>query len=250
VNVAPEFGDKSFRLAKHLSKKGIVVGAGHSKATGDEIAAAIKAGLKYFVHFLNGPTGNSYKPFDGGGAVEAVLRSDELYAEQILDGYHINPAYVRAVIQRKGIDKVIAVTDALYAAGSDLKQVDIGGTAGQVSDDGNYIYVVGKPNTLCSSTLTMDRAFENLLNWLTSDIAGIWQSVHTAHTFEEAIMMAAKACSSSPAALMGLSTQGYGTIAAGAAADMCIVDITGRSGGYKTAIEKTIVGGNIVYSKN
>jgi N-acetylglucosamine-6-phosphate deacetylase len=249
ANVAPEFGDKSLRLMEYLTKKGIVVGAGHSKATGDEIAAAINSGLKYYIHFLNGPTGNSYKLFEGGGAVEAVLQSDELYAEQITDGYHINPAYVRAVIQRKGIDKVIAVTDALYAAGSDLKHAQIGGTAGQVSDDGNYIYVVGKPNTLCSSTLTMDRAFGNLLNWLTSDIPGIWQRLHSAHTFEESLVMAAKACSTSPAELMGLSKQGYGKIADGAAADMCIVNIKGYSGGYKVAIEKTIVGGNIVYSK-
>jgi predicted amidohydrolase YtcJ len=42
----------------------------------------------------------------------------------------------------------------------------------------------------------------------------------------------------------------FGTISDGAAADMCIADIKGRSGSYKTVIEKTIVGGTIVYSKS
>jgi len=85
VNLAPERG-KAMELVRYLNDNNIAAGAGHTAATGNQIDAAIKAGLKYFVHFLNGPTGHNYKPFDGGGAVEAVLRNESLYVEQIVDG--------------------------------------------------------------------------------------------------------------------------------------------------------------------
>jgi N-acetylglucosamine-6-phosphate deacetylase len=147
VNVAPDFNEKSCGLTEYLANKGIIVGAGHSMATGNQIRSAIKAGLKYWVHFLNGPTGHNFKPFDGGGAVEAVLQDSGMFVEQIVDGYHINPCYVLDVIKRKGADRTLAVTDALYAAGSNISQFELGGIKGEVFNN-EYIRVVGKPNTL------------------------------------------------------------------------------------------------------
>ncbi|MHC4695049.1 MAG: hypothetical protein ACYS67_20145, partial [Planctomycetota bacterium] len=135
----------------------LVVGAGHCNATCEQIEEAIRAGLKYFIHFTNGPTGGSYKPFHGGGAIEAILKSDELYAEQILDGYHVNPAYVRDILRRKGPDRIIGVTDCLFAAGSQVTQFTGGGIRGALSESGEYFQVVEKPGTLFSSNLTMNR---------------------------------------------------------------------------------------------
>ena len=91
VNVVPDFGSKSCELTEYLTTKGIVVGAGHVAASCDQWENAIKAGLKYCIHFTNGPTGGSYKVFNGGGSIEAVLKFDEIYSELMLDGYHINP---------------------------------------------------------------------------------------------------------------------------------------------------------------
>ena len=85
------------------------------------MAEAIKAGLKYCIHFTNGPTGGSYKPFNGGGTIEAVLKFDELYAELIADGFHVNPLYIRDIIRRKGVDKIIGMTDCQFVAGSPIK---------------------------------------------------------------------------------------------------------------------------------
>ena len=247
VNVAPERGAAAMELIRMLAGQGVVVGCGHTAATADQINAAVKAGLKYFVHFLNGPTGHNYKPFDGGGAVEAVLTNDEIYAEQICDGVHINPAYVRGVIARKGLDKVVGVTDALYVAGSDVREFLLGSVQGRVSDDGRCAYVVGKANTLCSSLLTMDRAFGNLLNWLSSDVPGIWTRMHAKLPFEESIAAAVKICATNPNRLMG--RKNFGEIAEGMAADICVLDIKGNSGNYTTTVGMTIVDGNIVYSK-
>jgi N-acetylglucosamine-6-phosphate deacetylase len=248
ANVVPDFGRGSCELTEYLTSKGIVVGAGHSNATCEQIQEATKAGLKYFIHLTNGPTGGSYKPFNGGGAIEAVLKSDELFAEQILDGYHVNPAYVRDILKRKDADRIIGITDCLFAAGSQVKQFTSGGIRGALSEDGRYFQVVGKANTLFSSNLTMDRGFDNLLNWLTTDMQGIWNRLHNALEFEQALVSVAKILSTNPCILTGLDKKGYGSIADGAKADLCVLDITGSQGSYNVEVESTIVDGRIVYS--
>ncbi|MHC4692318.1 MAG: amidohydrolase family protein [Planctomycetota bacterium] len=247
ANVVPDFGRPSYELTEYLTGKGIVVGAGHSNATCKQIEEATRAGLKYFIHLTNGPTGGSYKPFNGGGAIEAVLKSDELYAEQILDGYHVNPAYVRDILKRKGTDKIIGITDSLFAAGSQVKQFTSGGIRGALSEDGKYFQVVEKANTLFSSNLTMDCGFCNLINWLTIDMEGIWNRQHNPLEFEEALVVVAKILSTNPCVLTGLDKKGYGCIADGAKADVCVLDIIGSPGDFRVVVESTIVGGKIVY---
>ncbi|MHC4124698.1 MAG: hypothetical protein ACYSSI_14070 [Planctomycetota bacterium] len=250
VNVVPDFGKDSVELTKYLTEKGIIVGAGHTNATCDQFYDAVNAGLKYCIHFTNGPMGNSFKPFQGGGAIEAVLKCDKLYAELIADGYHVSPAYIRDIIKRKGIDKIIGVTDCIYAAGTSLENVNISGITGQVSTNKEYIEVKDKKNQLYGSNLTMDRGFENMLNWLSAEMNGIWCSKHNALNFEEALAAASKIYSGNPCALTGLKTDGFGQIADEAKADLCVLDISGSAGNYKTTVESTIVGGDIVYSKN
>ena len=250
VNVVPDFGKKSCKLIEYLTGRGIVVGAGHTNATCQQVVDAVKAGLKYIIHFTNGPTGGSYKPFNGGGTIEAVLKSDELYAEQILDGCHVNPAYVRDILKRKGANRIIAITDALFVTGSSLKTFNINGIKGRVSDDGRYICLVDDPLTLCSSNLTMDRAFENLLNWLTSRMEGIWNRSHPVIDIDDALVTASAICSTNAAVLTGLAEDGTGSITDGAKANLCILDINGSAGDYTVTVDKTIVNGHIVYSEN
>lgn len=248
VNVVPDFGKACYELIDYLTKKDIVVGAGHSNATCEQIEEAIRAGLKYFIHFTNGPTGGSYKPFHGGGAIEAVLKSDELYAEQILDGYHVNPAYVRDILRRKGAGKIIGVTDCLFAAGSQVRQFTGGGIRGALSESGEYFQVVEKPGTLFSSNLTMNRGFTNLLNWLTADMQGIWNRMHEALQLDQALVTAAKILSTNPCVLTQLDKEGCGSIVDGAKADLCVLDVAGLPGNYKVTLEMTIVDGNAAYS--
>jgi N-acetylglucosamine-6-phosphate deacetylase len=248
ANVVPDFGKPGFELIEYLTNKGIIVGAGHSSATCEQIEEAIRAGLKYFIHFTNGPTGGSYKPFHGGGAIEAVLKSDELYAEQILDGYHVNPAYVRDILRRKGAGRIIGVTDCLFAAGSKVTQFKGGGIRGALSESGEYFQVVEKPGTLFSSNLTMNRGFSNLLNWLTADMQGIWNPRHDALQLDQALVTAAKILSTNPCVLTQMDKEGYGSIVDGAKADLCVLDIAGLPGNYKVTVEMTIVDGNTVYS--
>lgn len=249
ANVVPDSGAKSCELTKYLTDKGIVVGAGHTGATCEQVADAVKAGLKYCIHFTN-QTDGLYKPFSGGGALEAVLKFDEIYAELICDGYHVNPAYIRDIIKRKGVDKILGITDCMFVAGSDIKRIEIGGVPGKVADDRSHIAVEGKKNMLYGSVLTMYKGFENMLNWLTVEMEGIWNRKHQAIELEEAIVAAAKFYSTNPNKLTGRFNQGFGCIADGAKADLTVLDISGPAGNHKVQVEKTIVDGNIVYSRN
>jgi N-acetylglucosamine-6-phosphate deacetylase len=250
VLVGPDSGEPAIQLTKYLTDKGIVIGFGHTNATYNQVAEAIKAGLKYCIHFTNGPTGGSYKPFNGGGAVEAVLKFDELYAELIADGFHVNPLYIRDIIKRKGVDKIIGMTDCQFVAGSAIKTFTLGGTPGMVSEDGSHLRVANKKNTLFGSNLTMNRGFTNMLNWLTSEMDGIWNRRHEALKFEDALTAVTKFYSTNPCKVTGLAKAGCGTIADGAKADLCVLDISGSQGKYKVQVEKTFVEGNIVYSKS
>ena len=246
ANVVPDWGAKSRELTKYLTEKGVIVGAGHTSATYNQIAEAVKAGLKYCIHFTN-QTGGIYKPFDGGGAIEAVLSFDELYAELIMDGYHISPAYVRDIIERKGTGKIIGITDCSFAAGSSLKRFKSGGVGGEFSEDRKYIAVEGKKNTLYGSNLTMNQAFENVLNWLTTEMEGVWNRSHRALPFEQGLAAASKICSGNACQLTGLRKEGLGQICDGGKADIVVVDISGAQGSYKVSVEITIVDGDIEY---
>ena len=135
----------------------------------------------------------------------------------------------------------------MFAAGSQVKQFTSGGIRGALSEDGKYFQVVDKANTLFSSNLTMDRGFSNLLNWLTINMEGIWNRLHDALEFEEALVTVAKILSTNPCVLTGLDKEGYGSIADGAKADLCVLDITGSTGDFKVADKSTIVDGKIVY---
>lgn len=247
VNVVPDSGKKSCELTEYLTKKGVVVGAGHTAATCQQVTDAVKAGLKYCVHFTN-QTDGLYKPFNGGGAVEAVLKIDELYAEIIADGYHVNPAYIRDIIKRKGIDKILGVTDCMFVGGSNIKRIEIGGVPGRVADDGSHIAVEGVKNILYGSVLKMCKAFENMLNWLTVNMEGIWNKKHDAMSLNDAVVWASKMYSTNPNKLTGRYEQLFGRIADGTKADLVVLDVNGSAGNYKLTVEKTIVNGDVVYS--
>ncbi|MGB9641946.1 MAG: amidohydrolase family protein [Candidatus Ratteibacteria bacterium] len=174
VNVPPDHGKKSVKLTGYLVSKGISVGAGHTSATYEQFKEAIAAGLKYFIHFLNGPTGNLYKSFYGGGALEAALTLD-IMLELIVDGYHVAPWYIREVFARKKPPEIMAITDAVFVSQSKgIKQFECDGIGGTVDNKHGYVYVtkVG-PTTLYGSMVTIDRVFSNLLSYLTKQMPGI-----------------------------------------------------------------------------
>lgn len=258
VNVVPEWGKPALNLIEYLSKMKIISAAGHTSATGDEYKAAIKKGLHLAIHVLNGPSSSSFKPFNSGGALESFLTSDKMFLEIILDGYHVNKSYVMDIIKRKGIDKCIAITDSMFATNSrNVTEFKINGVVGKVSDNKKYIQIAGKEkmNKLFGSTLTMDKAFHNMLNWFTQPINGIWNSIHAPISFEEAMLNTSMMCSVNPAKILGVyehekNNLPTGSIQINKKADLVIADIATNKFKYDFTISKVLLKGKIVYAKN
>jgi N-acetylglucosamine-6-phosphate deacetylase len=255
VNIVPEFGRAAEDLTRRLAELGVLVGAGHTACDADRVLRAARNGLRVAIHFLNGPTGRSFKPFHGGNVVEAVLRSPDIYAELICDGWHVAPAYVRDVIERKGIGRIIVVTDAMFPAGAQgIRSFTVAGNEGRFDPTRQYLQVLGSEQTLFGSVLTMSRAFSNLLSWLTQDMAGVWHSRHRPWKLDDALRAAARACATNAAHVTGMDrpagsaplARDIGTIEPGRCADLVLARLKGKPGHWRIQVKHTFVAGRPV----
>ncbi|HPO52364.1 MAG TPA: hypothetical protein PK165_06000 [bacterium] len=250
VNVPPDHGKKSVKLTEYLVSKGISVGAGHTSATYQQFKEAVGAGLKYFVHFLNGPTGNLYKSFFGGGALEAALTLD-IMLELIVDGYHVAPWYIRETFARKEPSDIMAITDAVFASqAKGIKQFECDGIGGTVDSKRQYVYVTKTgPTTLYGSMVTIDRVFSNLLSYLTKQMPGIWHKNHPALNFEKALCITSSCCSTNIVRMIKKNNGddlNTGELKNGKLADLVIGEIKGKPGDYSLKIDSVFIRGQKV----
>lgn len=201
ITVSPEVDGMVEDIPK-LKELGIQVAIGHSGADYDTARAAIANGAMAATH-----TGNAMKllhqhfPAIWG----AVLEDDNVYCEVICDGLHLHPGTVRLILKTKGLDRVVAITDSIMAAGL---------------PDGNYklgvndVVVVNGDAKLADggsragSTLTTGRALQNLLAF-------------TGKSVEEILPLLTE----NPAKLIGVDNQ-YGYIREGLEANFVILDET------------------------
>jgi len=251
VNIVADFGPD---LIGYAASKGFIVGCGHSKASARQVENAWRNGLKYIVHITNGAMGQSFKPFDGGGTYEAALTLP-LSIEIIVDGYHVDMRYISDIIERriqKGREhEIIAVTDAAFAIDEETPKEEFQAFSVVGYRDGDALFVKrfmdesGKwreppPNTLFGSLLTMDKAFENLLNMFSVDHEGFMIDVK-ARDFSEAIKLSSAITSYNQARLEGLTN--VGVIKKNSIADIVVLKIDGVPGKYRVKVVKTIVNG-------
>lgn len=138
-------------------KSGMVVGMGHTDATYEQARAGLARGAHHAIH-----TYNAMRPFShrDAGVIGAVLTSPEITAELIADGVHVDEASMRLLLQAKGANGVILITDGLSATGMPDGKYILGGFEVTVSG-GVCRSAEGR---LAGSTLTLDRALSNIVN--------------------------------------------------------------------------------------
>ena len=178
---------------------GIVVAIGHSGADYDTSMKAIENGAASCTHIFNAmKLLHQHFPAIMGAAMES-----DIYCEAICDGRHLHPGVVRLLIKTKGLDRVVAITDSIMAAGL---------------PDGNYklgvndVVVVDGDAKLASngvragSTLTTGQALKNIMKF-------------TGRPIEEVLQL----LTVNPAKLIGVFDK-KGSIADGKDADLVILD--------------------------
>jgi N-acetylglucosamine-6-phosphate deacetylase len=195
VTLAPEVTG-ALELIEYLAAQNIVVAIGHTAATPRQIRDAIQAGAKLATHLGNGCalTLPRHPNF-----IWEQLAADELTASFIVDGHHLPPATVKAMLRAKTPARSILVTDAITAAGCPPGRYKLGGAEVELSAAGR----VAAPGvqTLAGSALTLPVAIANTVRFTGLPLA-------------EVLPMA----TTQPAALLGLQPTGRITAAWDAAA--------------------------------
>lgn len=147
----------NLEVIRYLVQEGVIVSVGHSSSSFEEVMAAIEAGLSHATHVFNAMKGFNHRE---PGVVGAVLASDEVMAEVIFDKIHVHPDAVRVLIRAKGVEKVICITDSMSATGLPCGRYKLGEL--DVNVENNQARLVSN-GALAGSVLTMDKAFQHLL---------------------------------------------------------------------------------------
>jgi N-acetylglucosamine-6-phosphate deacetylase len=113
LTIAAEL-ENACKLTKYASSLGVAVSLGHQLAEEQEFQKLAAAGAVSLTHFGNGIPNmlNRHR-----NPIWAGLANEELSAMLITDGHHLPPTVIKTMIKAKGIDKIIAVSDASPVAG-------------------------------------------------------------------------------------------------------------------------------------
>lgn len=198
ITIAPEIeGNMDFIKSIHQHRH-ITSSIGHSNATYEEAMEAIEAGVKSATHIFNAMSGLNHRE---PGVAAAVLNSD-IYCELIADKIHLHPAMFKLLVNTKGHDRLILITDAIRAACMKSGAYDLGGQQVAVENGAARL----SDGTLAGSVLRLKDAIKNL--WENTDLS-LQQVIHTV--------------TMNPAKLIGQDNE-IGSLEVGKKADIVIFD--------------------------
>lgn len=160
--LAPE-REGSLAYIAELDAEGIVTAIGHSDATYDQALAAVNAGASCFVHTYNGQRGLHHRE---PGIVGCAMSTPETYAEIICDGKHVHPAAIRALVNAKGWQHVVLITDCLGCGGMPEGNYISGGLPVVMKDGLCYLRNEdGSTGSIAGSVLTLAKGVKNMVDW-------------------------------------------------------------------------------------
>ncbi len=215
ITLAPELPG-ALDIIERLTSGGIVVSAGHTAMTPDDLAAARTVGLTYTTHLFN-----AMAPFNHRtpGPIGAVLADDTLVAGIVCDGIHVDPIAVRMAWHALGPTRLSLVSDASPALGMAFGRLSLAGF--EIIHDVSGVRTV--EGVLAGSALALDQAVRNLIAFTGCDLADALATV-----------------TSTPADVLRLDDRGR--LRVGSRADLTILDRDAH-------LVATIVGGDVVHGR-
>jgi N-acetylglucosamine-6-phosphate deacetylase len=154
ITLAPEI-EGVRALIEHFRDR-VLFSIGHTAGDYGDAVAALGWGATHFTHLFNAMTGMHHRE---PGAVGAALVAVEATAELIADGIHVHPAVLH-IATRSMPNRIALVTDAVRASGMPAGRYKLYEHEFAVSEDGAARLGDG---TLAGSTLTMNRAVQNMV---------------------------------------------------------------------------------------
>lgn len=211
ITIAPEL-ENAIAAIELFVKAGVRVALGHSDANSDEAIAGVNAGATIVTHLFNAMRSLHHRD---SSLADVALTDERLSVELITDGKHVGDLSVQLAHKAKN-RKVIAITDAISAAGMPDGDYQLGGMKVTCAND---VAVIAGTSTLAGSTLNMERVFARLLSVYGFDL-----------------IEASRAAATAPANAMGLNT---GSLAVGKKADFLL---------WNNGIKSVYKNGNLVHS--
>jgi N-acetylglucosamine-6-phosphate deacetylase len=217
ITCAPEIPG-GMEFIKEAVSEDIRISIGHSGANYEQVIEAANNGASQATHLFNGMQALHHRE---PGTVGGLLEDDRITTQIICDGEHLHPAIIKIVIKAKSVSKVILITDSIRGAGLADGYFDHKGQKFTVRNG-----IARTPEGgLSGSTLTMDTAVRNVM-------------LFTGKSIEQIIPMV----TTTPAVNMGISNK-KGFLKAGYDADLVLLN-------NHFLVEKTIVNGRMVFSRN
>jgi N-acetylglucosamine-6-phosphate deacetylase len=210
--LAPELPG-ALELIESCRRAGVVVSAGHTRASYEQFLSAIEAGLTHTTHYCccmgnmrfevlqpELTTGKGFAP----GVLEAVLLHDEVTTELICDGFHLHPAFVQLAVKCKGPAKVCLISDAVFGVGMPEGEI-----------------VVGDQPTIMKNGIAIIRDRPDIIASSVTPLSGMLRFAHQ----QAGIPLAAawEMASATPARVIGVD-QHKGVLGVGKDADILLLD--------------------------
>ena len=215
ITVAPE-EDAAVELIRYAVSRGVVVSIGHTDATYDEAMQGIEAGATHATHTFNAMRKLHHRE---PGVLGAVLTDPRVKCEAICDHVHLHPTTIKLIYRLKGADAMIAVSDSVNVAGTDVSEFYAEGQHCTVKDG----VIRLDDGTINGSAMTLLEGVQNLIR---ADIP---------------LSDVAKIASLNAAKSLGVSDL-YGSIEVGKVADLAILD-------EDLSIFATYIGGKCVFER-
>ena len=197
VTLAPERTRPE--IIRKLVAAGVIVSAGHTNATFQELQVALAHGVTGFTHLFNAMSQLTGRE---PGAVGAALAHPESWCGIIVDGHHVHPAVLQIALRSKRRDRFMLVTDAMPSVGAANKSFQLQGRPISVADN----MCVDEQGRLAGSDIDMACAVRNARQMLRLDLT-------------DALKMA----SAYPTDFLGIATT-EGRIAPGQRANFALLD--------------------------
>ncbi|MEO8330246.1 MAG: N-acetylglucosamine-6-phosphate deacetylase [Candidatus Nanopelagicales bacterium] len=156
VTLAPE-RPGALAAIRQLRERGVIVSAGHTDATAEQLSEAADAGATMITHLFNAQRGLHHRE---PGVAGAGLADPRYRLGLIADLHHVAGTVVKIAFQAAP-DRVVLVTNAVAAMGMPPGTSTLGGEPTIVDGDGQPAR--RDDGTLAGSTLTLDQAVRNVV---------------------------------------------------------------------------------------
>jgi len=225
-SAAPELKG-AIEFGKYVRSKGVLPSVAHTDAIYEDVIVAFENGYTLATHLYSAMSGVTRRnAFRYAGVVESAFIIDDMDVEIIADGVHLPAPLLKLVFKIKGADRTALITDAMRAAGTDVRESILGNPKNGLKvivEDG--VAKLPDRTSFAGSVATADRLVRTMIS-----MAGV--------SLADAIKM----MTATPARILGVSDK-KGELSVGKDADIVIFD-------EDINVSMTIVKGKVVYEEH